>query len=193
MKICVFGAASPTIDAAYIETVENMGQFIAQRGHELVFGAGANGLMGAAARGVRRGGGRIFGAIPKFFEENNIEEIYYDCDELFFTETMHERKTLMEEKADAFIIVPGGIGTYEEMFEILTLKQLGRLNKNIVMLNFNGFYNDMLAALDRAIARGFVTDKCRSLFRRTDDYREAVLLAESAETERYHVSELKKG
>ncbi len=193
MKICVFGAASPTIDHAYVEAVENMGEYIARRGHELVFGAGANGLMGAAARGARRGGGRIFGAIPKFFEDDKIEEIFYDCDELVFTDTMHQRKALMEEKADAFIVVPGGIGTYEEMFEILTLKQLGRLNKNIVMLNFNGFYNDLLTALNHAISRDFITDKCRSLFRITDDYKKAVHLAEEAETERYNVSELKRG
>lgn len=192
MKICVFGAASPTIDQMYIEAVEKMGEYMAHRGHELVFGAGANGLMGAAARGVKQGGGGILGVIPKFFEENKIEEIYYDCDELIFTGSMRERKAVMEEKADAFIVVPGGIGTYEELFEILTLKQLGRLDKTIVVLNLGGFYDNMLTALEGAVAEGFITEQCRSLYKVTDDPDRAVLLAEDFDPAA-PVRELKKG
>ncbi len=192
MNICVFGASSPTIDKTYIDAVENLGEFMASRGHDLVFGAGGNGLMGSVARGVRRGGGKILGVIPEFFRENSIEAVYSDCDELIFTETMRERKAIMEDRADSFIVVPGGIGTYEELYEILTLKQLGQLDKTIVILNFDGFYNDMLAALDGAIEKNFVTRKCRSLFICVNDWREAVLAAEE-ECAAVTVSELKKG
>ena len=138
MKICVFGAASNEIDKQYIDRVEEVCKALGERGHELVFGAGANGLMGAAARGMKAGGGKITGVIPEFFRAETIEEIYSECDELIFTETMQERKKTMEDHADAFIVVPGGIGTFEEMFEVLTLKQLGRHSKPIVFYNIAG-------------------------------------------------------
>ena len=166
---------------------------MAKRGHDLVFGAGANGLMGAVARGVKRGGGKIQGVIPKFFEEKNIEEIYYDCDELIFTDSMRERKAIMEDRADAFIVVPGGIGTYEELYEILTLKQLGCLDKTIVIFNYNGYYNDMLSAMNRSISKGFIADKCRSLYKQATEFEEAVFYAEELPENNYSVNELKKG
>ena len=143
MRICVFGAASPTIDPEYIQKVELLGEEMAKRGHSLVFGAGGNGLMGAAARGVHKGGGYVLGVIPKFFEEEGVEAIYDKCDKLIFTETMRQRKQTMEDNADAFIVAPGGIGTFEEHFEILTSKQLCRHNKPIVLYNVKGYYNEL--------------------------------------------------
>ena len=133
MKICIFGAASAHIDDIYIKKVEELGELLAKRGHSLVFGAGATGLMGAAARGFKRGGGFIHGVIPKFFREESVELIYEDCDKITYTETMSERKKTMEDECDAFIVTPGGIGTFEEFFEVLTLKQLGRHQKAIVI------------------------------------------------------------
>ena len=119
MRICVFGAASPTIDKEYIEKVEIMGKIMAERGHSLTFGGGGNGLMGAAARGVKEDGGYILGVAPKFFFEDTVERIYDKCDELIKPDTMRERKQIMEDNADAFIVTPGGIGTYEEFFEAI--------------------------------------------------------------------------
>ena len=145
MNICVFGAASDRIDASYIAAVEALGQEMARRGHALVFGAGANGLMGAAARGVHQGGGTIYGVIPSFFRDEKIEAIFENCTELIFTETMAERKSKMEDLADAFLIVPGGIGTFEEFFQVLTLKQLGRHTKPIAIFDINGYYEHMKA------------------------------------------------
>ena len=104
MKICVFGAASNQIDKSYIEKIEEFGEESAKRGHSLIFGAGGHGLMGAAARGVNRGNGNIIGVIPQFFRDENIEEIFDQCDELIYTETMAQRKTKMEDLADAFAI-----------------------------------------------------------------------------------------
>mgnify|MGYP003291125501 CR=1 FL=1 len=135
MRICVFGAASPTIDPEYMEKVEALGKEMATRGHSLVFGGGGHGLMGAAAKGVKSGGGYILGVIPEFFGEEDVEIVYPHCDKLIEPETMRQRKQIMEERAEAFIVTPGGIGTYEEFFEIYTLKQLGRHQKPIILYN----------------------------------------------------------
>lgn len=163
MKICVYGASSEIIDRAFIEDGEKLGREMAKRGIGLVFGAGANGLMGAAARGVKDGGGEIVGVVPRFF---NVDGILFDgCDELIRTDTMRERKQIMEDRADAFIMTPGGIGTYEEFFEILTLKQLGRHNKAIAVLNTNGFYDDILRFLENAAEKKFMKEECLKLYR----------------------------
>ena len=164
MKICVFGAASNEIDKEYIALVEEFGEMLAKRGHSLVFGAGKNGLMGACARGVTKGGGKMQGVIPTFFQEESIEAIYPKCDELILTETMAQRKAKMEDLADAFVIVPGGIGTYEEFFEVLTLKQLSRHNKAIVIYNINNYYDGMDAMLERGFHDRFIRNDCRKLF-----------------------------
>ena len=131
MNICLYGASSTEIDKVYIEATEALGELLAKEGHSLVYGAGGAGLMGAAARGVKRGGGYIVGVVPSFLKVDGV--LFDDCDETIFTNTMRERKQIMEERADAFIVTPGGIGTYEEFFEIYTLKQLGQLHKPIVI------------------------------------------------------------
>ena len=160
MRICVYGAASPTIDPYYIEMVEKLGREMARRGHSLVFGGGGNGLMGAAARGVRDGGGAILGVIPKFFDEEKVEAICDFCTELVQPDTMRERKQIMEDNADAFIVVPGGIGTFEEFFEILTLKQLCRHNKPIALYNLRGYYNELEAMMQASIQKNFIHQLC---------------------------------
>lgn len=169
MRICIYGAASPTIDKRYIESVEALGERMAQRGHSLVFGAGGNGLMGAAARGVHSARGYILGVIPKFFVQESVEKICDFCDELIQPDTMRERKQIMEDNADAFIVVPGGIGTYEEFFEILTSKQLCRHNKPIAIYNIDGFYDEIQLAMKSAIKKNFVRDNCLDLYVITDD------------------------
>ncbi len=165
MKICVFGASSAHIDDIYIKAVEELGEKLAKRGHSLVFGAGATGLMGAAARGVKRGGGFIHGVIPEFFREEGIEQIYPDCNETTYTETMSERKQVMEDDADAFIITPGGIGTFEEFFEVLTLKQLGRHDKAMAVYNINGYYDDLERFMQTVTERKFITFKCNEMYK----------------------------
>lgn len=169
MRICVFGAASPTIEHEYIEKVEQMGKQMARRGHSLVFGGGGNGLMGAAARGVHSEGGYILGVIPKFFDEENVEAIFDSCNELIMPDTMRERKQIMEDNSDAFIIVPGGIGTFEEFFEILTLKQLCRHNKPIAVYNIKGYYNEISTVLEQAMKKNFIRENCMELYEITDD------------------------
>ena len=193
MRICVYGAASPTIDPQFIEKVEKMGEIMAKRGHSLVFGGGGNGLMGAAARGVTKGGGKILGVIPSFFKDEVVEAIYDKCDELIYTETMRERKQLMEDNADAFIVTPGGIGTFEEFFEILTLKQLCRHDKPIALYNVNGYYNELETMMSAAIQKNFIKESCSSIYRVTDDLDELFHYIENDELEFSSVRELKDG
>ena len=193
MRICVFGAASPTIDKEYIEKVEILGKVLAQRGHSLTFGGGGNGLMGAAARGVKSEGGYILGVIPKFFREDSIELLFLDCDKLIEPDTMRERKQIMEDNADAFIITPGGIGTFEEYYEILTSKQLCRHNKPIAIYNIKGYYNDLQAVMEGAIKKNFVKEKCLDLYKMTEDLDELFAYLEKPVENDINVKDLKEG
>lgn len=192
MRICVYGAASPTIDDYFKVQVEKMGEEMARRGHSLVFGGGGHGLMGAAAKGVKKGGGHILGVIPKFFGDENIEAIFEHCDELIEPDTMRERKQIMEDNADAFMIVPGGIGTFEEFFEILTLKQLCRHNKPIAIYNINGYYNEMLTMIEQATVKNFIRGGCMDLFHISENVEELLSYIETP-AKKWTVSELKDG
>ncbi|MCR5653119.1 MAG: TIGR00730 family Rossman fold protein [Ruminococcus sp.] len=165
MKICVFCASSETIEKSYLQSGEQFGKMLAEHGDTLVFGAGKYGVMGAVARGIRRKGGSAVGVIPTFF--NEVDVTFTDC-ELIYTDTMRERKQIMEDLSDAFVMMPGGIGTFEEFFEILTLKQLRRHTKPIVIYNVNGYYNPLFRLIDEAIEKNFMADKCRELYFVTD-------------------------
>lgn len=156
MNVCLYGASSTEIARDYIDVTEELGELLAREGHGLVYGAGGAGLMGAAARGVKRGGGYVVGVVPSFLKVDGI--LFDECDEMIFTDTMRERKQIMEERADAFIVTPGGIGTYEEFFEIYTLKQLGQLNKPIVIFNINGYFDAMLTMLRRTVDERFMRE-----------------------------------
>ena len=177
MNICVYGASSKTIDKGYIEAGEELGRLIGSRGHALVFGGGASGLMGAVARGVREEKGRIFGVSPRFFDVDGI--LYDKCDNLFFTETMRERKQKMEDLSDAFVMTPGGVGTIEEFFEILTLKQLGRHTKPIVILNTRQYFDRLFSFIDDAIYERFMTPDNKRLYAVCDTPRQVIRYIEN--------------
>lgn len=123
MNICLYGASSPEIDPVYLDAAYAFGRLLAQHGHTLVYGGGAQGVMGAAARGAYEAGGKITGIAPTFLQVDGI--LFDHCTEFLLTDTMAERKTAMIAHADAFVMAPGGFGTLEEFFEVLTLKQLG--------------------------------------------------------------------
>ena len=166
MNICLYGASSSAIAKAYVNPTEELGAKIAERGHTLIYGGGAAGLMGAAARGAYSRGGKIIGVVPSFL---NVDGILFDnCTELIFTETMRERKALMEQKSDAFIMTPGGVGTFDEFFEILTLKQLGRHSKPIAIFNINGYFDSLIAQLENAVHKQFINPEIFELFISTD-------------------------
>ncbi len=166
MNICVYCASSEAIDKSYIAAGEEFGEALAEKGHTLVFGAGKYGVMGAAARGVKRKDGNIIGIIPRFFDD--IDVMFTDC-KIIKTDTMRERKQLMESSSDAFVMMPGGIGTFEEFFEILTLKQLDRHRKPIVVYNVNGYYDSMINMLENAVNEKFMSEKCMKLFLVSDN------------------------
>lgn len=166
MNICVFGAASDKLDAAYFTLAETLGQALARRGHRMIFGGGATGLMGAAARGVLAEGGSFTGVAPRFFD---IPGVLMAQGEMIFTETMAERKTIMRDSADAFIALPGGIGTYEEFLETLTLKQLGRHRKPIALLETLGYFEPMDAMLRHTVQSGFMAEECLGMYRLFSD------------------------
>lgn len=193
MNICVYGAASNQIDDKYIKATEEFSEYFAKRGHNLVFGAGGSGLMGAAARGVKKGGGEIFGFIPEFFRKENIEELFGECTNLTFTKDMAERKSNMEDKADAFVIVPGGIGTFEEFFQVLTLKQLGRHTKPIVIYDIDGYYKKLEEFLDFSITQKFIKDNCKKLYGYETDPEKVFEYIENDKQIRFDVHEMKQG
>lgn len=162
MNYCVFGASSNQLEEKYLRAGFRLGECLAGRGHGIVFGGGNSGLMGAVARGVRAAGGaEIVGIVPSFFNVDGI--LYPDCTELLYTETMRERKRLMEERAAGFIITPGGIGTMDEFFETLTLRSLRRHEKPLAVLNTDGYYDSLAAMLDRMVEEHFLEEEARAL------------------------------
>lgn len=167
MNICVYGASSNDIAKVHFDETYALGKMMAERGHTLVYGAGNHGVMGSVARGVRDNDGKIIGISPRFFNYDDI--LYRECTELIFTDTMRERKELMENKSDAFVMAPGGIGTFEEFFEILTLKQLNKHSKPIVVLNIDGYYNPMLEMLEHCVEKGFMRADCMDIFEVLDN------------------------
>ena len=170
MNICVYGAASNDISPVIIKKTEDLGREMAKRGHALVFGGGNNGMMGASARGAHELGGEIIGIAPRFFNADGV--FFAGCTEFFLTDTMRERKKLMEEKSDAFIVTPGGIGTFDEFFEILTLRSLGQHTKAIAVYNIDGYYNALEDLLDNAVKGGFMKKAAKDLIGFFDNEKE---------------------
>lgn len=167
MKICVFGAASDIIDEKYKSAAYQLGCAMAKRNIGLVFGGGSSGVMGATVKGVHDNGGYMLGVAPEFMKDYNI--LYTDCTEFKYTETMAQRKSFMEDSSDGFIIAPGGIGTYEEFFEVFTLKQLDRHNKPICIFNCYGYYDKMLEMLGYTVEENFLQNESMELIKVFDD------------------------
>lgn len=161
--LCVYCASSDRIDPAYFAAAEALGAEIVARSWGLVYGGGKTGLMGAVARAVKGRGGRVVGVIPEFMKARELA--YDEADEIVTVVTMRERKLLMETRADAFVALPGGFGTLEEILEILTLRQLGVVKKPCVFLNTAGFYDHLLRLFERMLAERFFKPSNMDLFR----------------------------
>ena len=169
---CVYGGANEKIDARHKQKIEELGRIIAESEFSLVYGAGATGCMGAVARGVKEKDGFVMGITPDFIGE--FEEIF-DCDNTVKVDTMAERKTLMEKHADVFFVAPGGIGTMDEFFQVLTLKYLKRLDAPIVVLNLDGFYDTLIALIRDLVRQNAVTEEIFSLYSVVDDVNEETI------------------
>lgn len=155
-SLCVYCGSRPGLDPQHIATARSVGQWIGQHGGQLVYGGGKAGLMGEVAQATLEAGGRVVGIIPKALVEK--EWAMHDCSELHIVDTMHDRKRMMAERADAFMALPGGIGTFEELFEVWTWRQLGYHDKPVGILNAGGYYDGLLAFLSSAVAQQFMSD-----------------------------------
>lgn len=155
-SLCVYCGSRPGANPAFAETARLTGRWIGEHGGQLVYGGGRNGLMGIVADATLAAGGRVVGVIPKALVEK--EWAHAGCTELHIVDTMHERKRIMAEHADAFLSLPGGIGTLEEFFEVWTWRQLGYHAKPVGLLNLNGYYTDLLAFLNASVKSGFMSD-----------------------------------
>ena len=185
MNICIYGSASNEIDKKYIEQTELLSKTLAKRGHSLVFGGGANGLMGAAARGFYSENAKIVGVVPKFFNVDGI--LFENCDEMIRTDTMRQRKQIMDDRADAFITTPGGIGTFEEFFEIITLKQLGQSKKPLVLFNIDGYFDPLRAMLENCVKGNFMPQATVDLCFFCDSIDEIINYIENYTAEEFNI------
>jgi len=153
-SVCVYCGSKPGQDPRFAAVAQEVGQWIGQHGGQLVYGGGRNGLMGLIADSTRAAGGRVVGVIPSALVER--EWAHEGCDELHVVDTMHERKRMMMERADAFLALPGGIGTFEELFEVWAWRQLGYHDKPIGILSSLGYYERMMAFMQDAVREGFM-------------------------------------
>lgn len=161
-RICVYCGSSGKVHPAYLQAAEEMGAAIARGGLELVYGAGRNGLMGALASGAMSAGGIVTGIIPGYL--NTPRLAHTGLTRLEVVETIHQRKARMAELSDAFIALPGGYGTFEELFEILTWAQIGLHSKPIGLLNVRGYFDPLIKLVEHAQLEGFIYDEERALF-----------------------------
>jgi uncharacterized protein (TIGR00730 family) len=155
-SVCVYCGSRTGTKPEFAQAARTVGTWIGQHGGQLVYGGGKAGLMGVVALATLQAGGRVVGVIPKALVEK--EWALHECSELHIVDTMHERKRMMAERADAFIALPGGIGTFEELFEVWTWRQLGYHDKPVGLLNVDGYYDGLLAFLATTIEQQFLSD-----------------------------------
>ncbi len=161
-RVCVYASSSDAVDPVFAEAARALGHGLAERNQALVYGGGNIGLMGVVAHAVHAGGGHVIGVIPEKLRD--MELAYDDADELIITESMGERKAAMETRADAFVALPGGLGTLEEILEVLVLKQLNYHDRPIVFLNTAGVFDHLFRLFNHLCERRFVKASQRALY-----------------------------
>lgn len=166
-SICVYCGSRLGQTAAFVEAAREVGHWIGSNGGQLVYGGGNNGLMGVVADATLASGGRVVGVIPQTLVEREFAK--RDCTELHIVDTMHERKQMMAERSDAFLALPGGIGTFEELFEVWTWRQLGYHDKPIGLLDVGGYYAPLLTFLQSSVGHGFMNASQLDLLRIDSD------------------------
>lgn len=176
--VCVYCSSSNHVARLYFEVAEQAGRRLAEGGYTLVYGGGNVGLMGTLARAVHAHGGQVIGVIPEALKAR--EGVAYDvADQLITTATMQKRKAIMYTRADAFLVLPGGLGTLEEFMEVLTLRQLGYHNKPIALVNTDGFYDPLLHLFDHFVEAHFASGQTRALFHVAPDPDDAIQYLEA--------------
>lgn len=177
-SVCVYCGSSDGNEPVFVEAGRRFGELLARADVELVYGGASIGVMGAVARAVLAGGGRVTGVIPEFL--STVEVQLADVTNLIVTDSMHSRKWQMFERSDAFVALPGGIGTLEEVVEMLTWAQLGRHNLPIVIANLNGFWDPLIDLLDHIIKSGFARSNIRRIYSVVDDVADILPRIEAA-------------
>ena len=162
--ICVFCSSSDDVDRLYHQIAMDLGQRIGRLGFDLVYGGAGIGLMGAVARGVHEKGGRVVAVIPEFFRAKDKAIEYADADELIIPDNMRNRKAIIDGRSDAFIVLPGGIGTLEEAMEIISMKQLGLSDKPVALINTNNFYDGLISNFKQMVDFKFAKASLLNLF-----------------------------
>ena len=175
--ICVFCASSNAVNGVYLDAATDLGRRMGQVGINLVYGGASIGLMGAVARGVHAKGGKVTGVLPKFFRKLEIE--YGEADELIVTHDMRERKAIMEKRSDAFIVLPGGVGTLEEAMEIFTLIQLEQTLKPLVFVNTEGFYDGIVRHFEQLVRLKFAKEETLKMYAMVESPEEAMEFIEN--------------
>ena len=171
-SICVFCGSSELVDDSYKVVATELGRAIGKKGIDLVYGGASIGLMGCVARGVHEEKGKVIGILPDFFRIKDIE--YLDADELIVTKDMRERKAKMDDRSDAFIVLPGGVGTLEEAIEILSMRQLKLSDKPLVFINTQGFYDKLNDTFASMIDLHFAKENIRNMYAMTPDPQSAL-------------------
>ena len=166
-SVCVYCGSRSGESAAFAEAARAVGRWIGANQAQLVYGGGNNGLMGVVADATLESGGRVIGVIPKALVDREVAKL--DCTELHVVDTMHDRKRMMAERADAFLALPGGIGTFEELFEVWTWRQLGYHDKPIGVLDAAGYFGPLLEFLNSSVAHGFMDRAQMGLLRVESD------------------------
>ena len=180
-SVCVYCTSSSKISSVYFDATDQLGLLLAKNNINCICGAGNKGLMNSLTDSVIRNGGHVTGIIPQFMVDEGWH--HQKLSEIIVTETMHERKSLMAEKSDAVIALPGGCGTLEELLEIITWRQLGLYNKPIVILNVNGYYDDLIRMLEKAISESFMREEHKKMWQVASNALEAVELLQNNRNE----------
>jgi len=160
-SVCVFCGSSPGRDPRHVEAARSVGATLAAAGLELIYGGGGGGMMRAVADGALEAGGRVTGVIPSAIMR--LERAHPGLSTMHVVQTMHQRKQMMADLADAFVMLPGGFGTFEEFFEVVTWSQLGMHRKPCVLVDLHGYFGPLLQAMDHAAAAGFVSQAHRAI------------------------------
>ncbi|HEY0396661.1 MAG TPA: TIGR00730 family Rossman fold protein [Candidatus Elarobacter sp.] len=166
MRVCVYCGSSAGYDPRFAALARELGAALARAGIGVVYGGGRVGLMGAVADAALEAGGEVIGIIPRFLEEREVAHSGVD---LRVVESMHERKQLMADLSDAFVALPGGFGTFEEFFEIVTWVQLHLIDAPCILANAGGYFDPLIALIDGATAKGFISDRNRAIVESYDD------------------------
>lgn len=185
-NVCVYCGSSSKVDQVYKDAATAMGKHIAGAGWGVVYGGGRVGLMGLVADAALEAGSKVIGIIPEHIQEREVQ--HNDLSELHVVDTMHVRKQMMVDRSQAFVILAGGLGTLDELFELLTWKQLGLHDKPIVIVNINGYWTDMLKAIRHIAAEGFMREDDLNMFIVVDSVDKVVEAIKSAPTEKFDPS-----